>query len=301
MKIYEIAQNENLSHTGTATARAARRKGIEPGTEEWFEHWFSLPYMIPKKKKVQENADIISEGPLGKAVGAAALAGTMGAAGYGAAHLASLNDITAQQPQRVAQAPAQAKQDLKTVQAKAQKSAAEPDSNPQKSAEYTPITGKKNETILARVAMANGITGVELAAFMAQMAHESWNFGDMVENNPNVERYAKLKSLGNKNMNDAERFIGRGFIQLTGRWNYEHYGKKIGMDLTSTWSAAHQAADPKIAAKIAVAFWKSRVQPNVQDFTDVAQVTKPINPGLNGLEDRERKFSKISAHMGIDT
>lgn len=37
--------NENISYTGTATARAAKKKGIEPGTEEWFEHWFSLPYL----------------------------------------------------------------------------------------------------------------------------------------------------------------------------------------------------------------------------------------------------------------
>ena len=36
---------ENISHTGTATARSAKAKGIEPGTEEWFEHWFSLPYL----------------------------------------------------------------------------------------------------------------------------------------------------------------------------------------------------------------------------------------------------------------
>lgn len=242
--------------------------------------------------------DTLEEGWKDKAAAGIAAAGIGAAAINGVHHLSGLNDIT-KDTQKVAQAPAQQQQDLSTIQAKPQKSAEKPETDVQKSA-YTPITGKKNEAILAKVAQANGITGVELAAFMAQMAHESANFGDMVENNPNIKRYLKIKSLGNKNMNDAERFIGRGFIQLTGRWNYAHYGKKLGIDLTSTWSKAHQAADPKIAALIAVQFWKDRVQGKVADFTDVEAVTRPINPGLNGIEDRMNKFSKISKHMGIE-
>lgn len=245
----------------------------------------------------------LDEGPLAKAAGAAALAGAVGLAGNGVSHLASLGDITAQSPQKVAQAPAQQKQDLSTVQAKAQKSVDEPESKAQKSG-YTPITGSKNEVILAQVAQEHGITGVELAAFMAQMAHESINFRDMVENGNGWKKYGSgklAKNLGNRDMTDAERFKGRGFIQLTGRWNYNHYGKKIGMDLTSTWSNAHQAAQPEVAALIAVEFWKERVQPRVDDFTDVAQVTKPINPKLNGLEDRANKFAKIAQHMDINS
>lgn len=243
----------------------------------------------------------LDEGPLSKALGTAAVAGAVGLAGHGAYKtIDQLSSIDTSQPVRTSQAPARAQHDLSTIAPQAQKSVEKPEKNVQKSAGYTPITKSKNEAILAKVAQANGIKGIELAAFMAQMAHESAGFSDMVENNPNVKRYAKIKSLGNKSLNDAERFIGRGFIQLTGRWNYAHYGKKLGMDLTSTWSKAHQAADPKIAAKIAVIYWKDRVQPNVSDFTDVAQVTKPINPDLNGLKDREQKFAKIASHMGFD-
>ena len=168
---------------------------------------------------------------------------------------------------------------------------------PRPSVDYKPLTNSKNEQVLLQAAKANGIQGIELAAFMAQMAHESENFKDMVEDNPNIKKYATgrtAKTLGNKSSNDAERFIGRGFIQLTGRWNYEWMQKNLGIDLTSTWSAAHKASNPKIAAKIAVEFWKQRVRPNVTDFTNVAQVTKPINSNLHGLEHREQRFAQLS-------
>ena len=165
--------------------------------------------------------------------------------------------------------------------------------------EYTPLTNTTNEKTLARVAKQNGIKGLELAAFMSQMAHESEDFTDMVEDNPNIKKYAGrlAKALGNKNANDAERFIGRGFIQLTGRWNYEWMQKSLGVDLTSSWSKAHQASDPKIAAKIAVEFWKQRVRPKVDDFADVAAVTKPINSKLHGLKHREARFTKMAQAM----
>jgi len=247
-----------------------------------------------------EDIQQLEEGPLGKALGTAAVAGAIGLGGHGAYKtIDQLSNIDTQQPAKVAQAPAAAKKDFSKIDVPAKK--AEPQAQKKADAgEYKPITKSKNERILADVAQKSGIKGVELAAFMAQMAHESAGFGDMVENNPNVKKYAKMKSLGNKSMNDAERFIGRGFIQLTGRWNYEHYGKKLGIDLTSTWSNAHKAADPKIAAQIAVQYWKDRVQGKVDDFTDVAAVTKPINPGLNGLEDRNKKFDQIMQRMEIN-
>jgi predicted chitinase len=50
------------------------------------------------------------------------------------------------------------------------------------------------------------------------------------------------------------------------------------------------AEDPAVAAKIAVWYWKLRVQPNVSDWNDVGSVTKPINPGMRGLDDREENF-----------
>ena len=230
---------------------------------------------------------------------AMAAAITTGAAGAGMALKDVGKDIPAQEPakQTVQVAPQQAKADLTKIEVPKKVDKPKPQTS------YKPLTKSPNELVLAKTAQANGITGVELAAFMAQMAHESQNFKDMVEDNPNIKKYAKgpiARALGNKGMNDAERFIGRGFIQLTGRYNYKQMEKALGIDLTSTWSNAHKASKPEIAAQIAVEYWKSRVAPKVSDWTDIRQVTKPINSGLHGLEHRETRFEKIAQGMGLE-
>ena len=154
------------------------------------------------------------------------------------------------------------------------------------------LTDTQDERYLRYVGMQAGMGKSELAAFLGQMAHESAGFSDMVENHPNIKRYSSGKTakiLGNKSVNDAKRFIGRGYIQLTGRWNYEWMSKELGMDLTSTWSNAHQAAQPEVASKIALAYWKKRVRPQVSNWGNVKEVTSPINSNLNGLVDRRQK------------
>ena len=160
-----------------------------------------------------------------------------------------------------------------------------------------PITGTKAEQILMNTAMRSGITGTELAAFMAQMAHESHDFKSMVEYGGSLDfrkydpKYApkKAKQLGNKYVGDGAKFKGRGYVQITGRYNYGIASKAIGVDLVKNPKLAE---NPAIAAKIAVWYWKHRVQPNVSNFNDVKAVTKPINPGLRGLEDRKDYFDE---------
>jgi predicted chitinase len=59
--------------------------------------------------------------------------------------------------------------------------------------------------------------------------------------------------MGNNNPGDGYKYIGRGFIQLTGKENYEKVGKLIGVDLVNNPELAN---DPKIAARIVPAFFK---------------------------------------------
>ena len=173
-------------------------------------------------------------------------------------------------------------------------------------AKVAPITGSKAEQLLMNTAVRSGITGTELAAFMAQMAHESDNFKSMKEYGGSLDfrkydpKYApkKAKTLGNKYAGDGNRFKGRGFIQITGRYNYRIAGKAIGIDLVKNPKLAE---DPAVAAKIAVWYWKLRVQPNVTNWNDVEAVTKPINPGMRGLEDRKENFADyITAMSTVD-
>jgi predicted chitinase len=145
--------------------------------------------------------------------------------------------------------------------------------------------------------------GKELAQFVAQCAHETANFSSLKELGGRLDfkKYdpkhnpRKAKMLGNKQVGDGARYHGRGYIQLTGRDNYKRAGLALGLPLEEQPELVER---PDIAAQVAVWFWKNQVAPKVSNFNDTAQVTKPINSGLKGLEDRHNKFASIMALMG---
>jgi predicted chitinase len=155
--------------------------------------------------------------------------------------------------------------------------------------------GAAAESALSRIAQAAGIKGVELAQFLAQCAHETGDFAHLEElgGNRYLAQYdptvnpAKAKALGNTQAGDGAKYKGRGFIQITGKANYTNAGQALGIDLVNS---PELAARPDVAAKIAVWYWQNRVAPYVQDFSDTRGVTKRINPGLQGLQDRQSNF-----------
>jgi putative chitinase len=135
------------------------------------------------------------------------------------------------------------------------------------------------------------------------MSHETLGFRKLIERGTSEyfrKRYdksgnpRKAKTLGNTELGDGERFLGRGYVQLTGRYNYAQAGRALGLDLVSR---PELAADPVVAAKIAIWYWQKRVQPRVGDWktASVKSVTRPINPGGKGMKSRERHFQKISS------
>lgn len=163
----------------------------------------------------------------------------------------------------------------------------------------TPTKDPRAEGMLYKTAKANGMKGSELAQFLAQTKHESWDHSRLKEKpvgDPN-KYFAKkydpayapktAKILGNKVRGDGVKYHGRGFIQLTGRDNYRMASEALGIDLLNR---PELASNPDIAAKIAVWYWNTRVKPNVQNFDDTVAVTKTINNAMFGLEDRLANF-----------
>ena len=161
-----------------------------------------------------------------------------------------------------------------------------------------PTIDAKAEVALFNAGKAAGMRGSELAQFLAQAKHESWNFSRLQEKpQPKVKDYfAKkydikfapktAKILGNKHAGDGANYYGRGYIQLTGRDNYRMAGQALGLDLVNH---PELAADPANAAKIAVWFFKNKTK-NITNFEDTRSVTHKINPALRGLEDRHANF-----------
>lgn len=96
--------------------------------------------------------------------------------------------------------------------------------------------------------------------------------------------------MGNVNPGDGYRYRGRGYIQLTGRETYREVGRIAGIDLEGNPDAA---AKPENGIKIACAFWTWKNINPACDVSDFTAVTKKINGGTNGLNDRLQWLSKV--------
>ncbi len=124
------------------------------------------------------------------------------------------------------------------------------------------------------------------AAFLAQIGHESGGLKYTTEiwgPTPAQSRYEGRKDLGNVQTGDGIRYKGRGLIQTTGRANYAATGRALGVDLIAN---PEQLAEPVLAARSAAWFWQSRKLNALADSGDFVTLTRRINGGLNGLDDR---------------
>ena len=93
--------------------------------------------------------------------------------------------------------------------------------------------------------------------------------------------------MGNKEPGDAYKYIGRGFIQLTGRENYEKVGKLIGVDLVNNPELAN---DPTIAAKIVPAFFKVGGK-KPKDLEDIDKAISAVGSANEKSRAERRKLS----------
>jgi len=161
------------------------------------------------------------------------------------------------------------------------------------------------------------------AAFIGQCAHESANFKVLQENlNYSAEglmktwpsrfptkeiadQYARQPSkiagkvyngrMGNTSEEEAAQFLGRGLIQLTGKENYANCGNSIGVDLIGN---PNLLTDPQYAALSAGWFWNKKGLNSLADSGDIDTMTKRINGGTHGLDDRKAKIAKAEQVLG---
>lgn len=101
------------------------------------------------------------------------------------------------------------------------------------------------------------------------------------------KRYDNRRDLGNTTSGDGLKFRGRGFIQITGKANYQHYGAALGVDLLANPDAA---LEPNTAAAIFALYFRDHHIAAAADAKDWQRVRKLVNGGLNG-------FDEFSAHV----
>jgi putative chitinase len=162
-------------------------------------------------------------------------------------------------------------------------------------------------------------TPPRLAAFISQCAHESADFTAVQENLnykaeslmrtwpshfPTMEianqyahnqemianrAYANRMGNGNEASGDGWKFCGRGLIQLTGRSNYQDFADSLSMSIDDvpaylgTYEGAVQSA---------CFFWENNNLNTLADSQDIKQITRVINGGELGLQDRMNRYDE---------
>ena len=168
-------------------------------------------------------------------------------------------------------------------------------------------------------------TPQRVAAFLAQCAHESGGFKFLRENlnykaeslvrvwprlfpdmatarhyekKPDMianRAYANRMGNGDEASGDGWRYCGRGLIQLTGRNNYEAFADSIETDLSEITAYLETFEG---AVQSACWFWETNKLNQYADKGDMLTMTKRINGGTLGLEDRTRHYSHALHVLG---
>ena len=155
-----------------------------------------------------------------------------------------------------------------------------------------------------------------VAMFMAQTAHESGNFTALTENlnykaegltriwpkrfPPDIaaqcahnqeaianRAYCDRMGNGPEESGDGWKFHGRGLIQLTGRASYTKFAQMTGRDLDD---AVAYCETPDGAVESACFFWKEEKLNAPSDAGNIEHVTRIINGGTLGIEDRTARY-----------
>jgi putative chitinase len=162
-------------------------------------------------------------------------------------------------------------------------------------------TGKVNDQLVAALnetfARYHINTPLRICHFLAQILHESGTFRYSTEiwgNTPAQQKYDTRVDLGNSPEADGDgyKYRGRGWIQLTGRANYLSLTKEFGVDFVSEPDLV--AREPYNALS-AGWFWNKRGLSLLADADDVRAITKKINGGYNGLDDRIKWLNKAKS------
>lgn len=167
-------------------------------------------------------------------------------------------------------------------------------------------------------------TSLRIAHFMAQIEHES-NLKPVSENlnyskegllrvfpkyfsKENVEQYAKkpqkiankvyANRMGNKEeaSGDGWKYRGRGFIQLTGYNNYKALSEVTKINYVNDPDLLLTEPDALVAA---LWFWSSNNLNQLADKDDIVLITKRINGGLNGIDDRNKKLKEWKKKLQV--
>jgi putative chitinase len=155
-------------------------------------------------------------------------------------------------------------------------------------------------------------TPVRIAGFLAQIGHETNQFLWLSEL-ASGRAYEGRKDLGNVKIGDGRRFKGRGYIHLTGRKNYEGFQKWILQNQKAIWGnkvlevpIPNFILNPELVAThrwailSAIFFWQRNNLNKWADAMDIEKMTRVVNGGLNGFDERKEYWETALQEFGIE-
>ena len=129
--------------------------------------------------------------------------------------------------------------------------------------------------------------------YLAQIAHESaeLRYSEEIASGKAYDTGKLAVKLGNtpEADGDGQKYKGRGLIQVTGRNNYEMYKQYSGYDVVKQ---PELLAKPVGAIRSSMWFWKSKGLNELADRDEFTAITKRINGGTNGIEDRRKYLAR---------
>lgn len=130
--------------------------------------------------------------------------------------------------------------------------------------------------------------------YFSKAGRSATNFAKQPEKIANII-YASRMGNGDTASGDGYKFRGRGIIQLTGRDNYTNFGKSIGK---SPEEVIVYLGTLEGALESACWYWNSRNLNAACDANDIVKMTKLVNGGTIGLDDRKKHYEHNLAVLG---
>ena len=140
-------------------------------------------------------------------------------------------------------------------------------------------------------------TPLRITHFLAQVGHETLSFLYYKEL-ASGSAYEGRKDLGNVEVGDGVKFKGRGAIQITGRANYAKVSKFIFND-DRLLKNPELLELPNYGILAACWFWTTHNLNSFADKDDILSITRRINGGTNGLEDRKERLIRAKKALLI--
>lgn len=112
--------------------------------------------------------------------------------------------------------------------------------------------------------------------------------------------YDHRRDLGNQGPPDGERFRGRGYVQLTGRFNYGRYGQALGLG-DALVKDPERASEPLLAARLLAAFLKEKERQIKEALLedDLRRARRLVNGGSHGLDRFSDAFRRGEQSIGL--